>query len=168
MPGTWAKRHRDSFIQAANVRAPQLETAAGQEHTTAEIQPTEDSYEDSTYKLAPPFRRYTTDIQYEEDSIDELALSPPDYLHKDDDSQDPLGIDPPTSLTTSFGSSFDSQTRPKRALTPPSRRSYSVKRRAQPQNAVQDSGATRCSPVLQNLIRDLHSENPAEEDRPFI
>ncbi|KJZ68594.1 hypothetical protein HIM_12014 [Hirsutella minnesotensis 3608] len=34
--------------------------------------------------------------------------------------------------------------------------------------AVRDSDATRDSPVLQNLIRDLCQENPAQEDRPFI
>ncbi|KAK0615137.1 hypothetical protein B0T17DRAFT_497610 [Bombardia bombarda] len=147
-----AKQHRDGVIQAANARAPQLDTAAGQEeHTTTEIQPTEDSadelapapfytterlHEDSTAELAPPLRQYTTDMQREEDSADELALSPPNYLYEDDDSQDPLGIDPPTSLTTSFRSSFSSyQARPKRAresLTPPRRQSHSVKRRAQP------------------------------------
>ncbi|KAH8751083.1 hypothetical protein F5883DRAFT_578518, partial [Diaporthe sp. PMI_573] len=35
-------------------------------------------------------------------------------------------------------------------------------------NAVGDSDATRDSPVLQSLIRDLCRENPAEEGRPFI
>jgi hypothetical protein len=35
-------------------------------------------------------------------------------------------------------------------------------------NAVRDSDVTRDSLVLQNLIRDLCQENPAEEGRPFI
>ncbi|KAG7408961.1 ATP-dependent DNA helicase PIF1 [Fusarium oxysporum f. sp. raphani] len=36
------------------------------------------------------------------------------------------------------------------------------------QNAVRDSDATKDSPVLQGLIRDLGRENPVEERRPFI
>ena len=36
------------------------------------------------------------------------------------------------------------------------------------QNAVRDSDATRGSPVLQSLIRDLRQENPVEEGRLFI
>ncbi|KAM6514313.1 hypothetical protein FALCPG4_015463 [Fusarium falciforme] len=35
-------------------------------------------------------------------------------------------------------------------------------------NAVRDSDATRDSPVLRSLIRDLCQENPAEEGRPFV
>jgi hypothetical protein len=36
------------------------------------------------------------------------------------------------------------------------------------QNAVRNSDATKDSPVLQGLIRDLDRENPIEERRPFI
>ncbi|KAH7109374.1 hypothetical protein B0J13DRAFT_490134, partial [Dactylonectria estremocensis] len=36
------------------------------------------------------------------------------------------------------------------------------------QNAIRDSDATRDSPVLRSLARDLCEENPAEEDRSFI
>ena len=35
-------------------------------------------------------------------------------------------------------------------------------------NAMRDSDATRDSPVLRSLIRDLCQENPAEEGRPFV
>ncbi|RMJ03710.1 hypothetical protein CDV36_014764 [Fusarium kuroshium] len=109
------ERRRSDFIRAANVRAPQLETVAGQEHTTAEIQPLEDPADG----LAASSTRYTTQIQHEEDSPDELALTPPGSLYEGDDSQDPPGVDPPTSLTTSFASSFNPhQGRPKRQRSP--------------------------------------------------
>ncbi|KAJ4230719.1 hypothetical protein NW757_013984 [Fusarium falciforme] len=109
------ERRRSDFIRAANIRAPQLETAAGQERSTAETQPLEDSADE----LAPSPTLYTTQIQHEEDSPDELALTPPGYLYEGDDSQDPPGVDPPTSLTTSFASSFDPhQSRPKRQRSP--------------------------------------------------
>lgn len=36
------------------------------------------------------------------------------------------------------------------------------------QNAVRDSGATRDSPVLRSLPRDLCQENSAQEARPFV
>ncbi|KAM4064305.1 ATP-dependent DNA helicase PIF1 [Hirsutella rhossiliensis] len=35
-------------------------------------------------------------------------------------------------------------------------------------NAVQDTDATKDSPVLGGLIRDLCEENPAEEEQPFV
>ncbi|KAG6996878.1 ATP-dependent DNA helicase pfh1 [Fusarium oxysporum f. sp. conglutinans] len=35
-------------------------------------------------------------------------------------------------------------------------------------NAVRDADATRDSPVLRSLIRDLRQENPAEEGQPFV
>ncbi|KAJ4194591.1 hypothetical protein NW759_016508 [Fusarium solani] len=35
-------------------------------------------------------------------------------------------------------------------------------------SAMRDSNATRDSPVLQSLIRDLCYKSPIEEDRPFI
>ncbi|KAH6955959.1 PIF1-like helicase-domain-containing protein [Ilyonectria sp. MPI-CAGE-AT-0026] len=35
-------------------------------------------------------------------------------------------------------------------------------------NAVRNSESTRDSPVLQDLVRDLRHENPAEEQRPFV
>ncbi|KAH8752755.1 hypothetical protein F5883DRAFT_691204 [Diaporthe sp. PMI_573] len=109
------ERRRSDFIRAANIRAPQLETAAGQERTTAETQPPEDLADE----LAPSPTHYATQIQHEEDSPDELALTPPGYLYEGDDSQDPPGVDPPTSLTTSFASSFDPhQSRPKRQRSP--------------------------------------------------
>ena len=109
------ERRRSDFIRAANIRAPQLETAAGQERTTAETQPLEDSADE----LAPSPTHYTTQIQHEEDLPDELAPTPPGYLYEGDDSQDPPGVDPPTSLTTSFASSFDPhQSRPKRQRSP--------------------------------------------------
>ncbi|CAG9946340.1 unnamed protein product [Clonostachys rosea f. rosea IK726] len=106
-----AKQHRDNFIQAANTRAPQLETAAGRGNTRAGTQ----SIEDSADELALSPTHYITYIQYEEDSPDELALSPPGYLYEGDDSQDPSAVDLLTSLTTSFASSFGpDQSRPKR------------------------------------------------------
>ncbi|KAK7419439.1 hypothetical protein QQZ08_010857 [Neonectria magnoliae] len=120
------ERRRSDFIRAANIRAPQLETAAGQERTTAETQPLEDSADE----LAPSPTHYTTQIQHEEDSPDELAPTPPGYLYEGDDSQDPPGVDPPTSLTTSFASSFDPhQSRPKRQRSPRSNavESYTLK-----------------------------------------
>ncbi|KAK7428985.1 hypothetical protein QQZ08_004497 [Neonectria magnoliae] len=110
----FAEQHRSDFIRAANARASQPRTAAaGQERTTAETQPPEDSADELA--PSPP---YTTHIPYEEDSPDELALSPPGYLYEGDDSQDPLAVDPPTSLTTSFASSFGTQSRPKRQRSP--------------------------------------------------
>jgi hypothetical protein len=111
----FAEQRRNDFIRAVNVRASQPRTTvAGQERTTAEIQPLEDSADE----LAPS-PRYTTQIQHDEDSLDDLALSPPGYLYEGDDSQDPSAVDPPTSLTTSFASSFGPyQSRPKRQRSP--------------------------------------------------
>lgn len=101
-----SERCRSDFIRAANVRA---QITAGQERTTAEIQPLEDSIDE----LAPSPPRYTSQTRHE------LAFSPPGYLYEGDDSQDPSAVDPPTSLTTSFASSFDPhQGRPKRQRSP--------------------------------------------------
>ncbi|KAH6955694.1 hypothetical protein BKA56DRAFT_234345 [Ilyonectria sp. MPI-CAGE-AT-0026] len=103
-----AKRHRDNLIQAANARAFEEDMAAAYEG------------------LDTP-----TDIQYEEDSTDEPALSSHHYPYADDDSEDPLGQasvapdinDDPMSFVTSFTPSFTSslsshRTRSKRQRSP--------------------------------------------------
>ncbi|KPM35098.1 hypothetical protein AK830_g11473 [Neonectria ditissima] len=119
----FAQRHRDNFIQAANARASGEEIVAAQEglDITTEIQHEEDSNDE----LALSSPHCTTEIQHAEDSADELALTP-HYLYADEDSQDPSQAsmapdinDPSMSFTTSFTSSLSScQTRSKRQRSP--------------------------------------------------
>ncbi|KAH8651740.1 hypothetical protein BGZ61DRAFT_468784 [Ilyonectria robusta] len=138
-----AETYRGNFIRDANARASQPETVTRQERTTVEIQPPEDSPDEFA-----PSPRYATQIQYEEDSPDELALSPPGYLYEGDDSQDPLAVDPPTNLTTSFASSFEPQSRPKRQRSPRSDaiEGYTSKTRSRNTREA-DSSATTLGPV---------------------
>lgn len=144
------ERRRSDFIRAANIRAAQLETAAGQERTTAEAQPPENSADE----LAPSPLGCTTQIRHGEDSPDELALSPPGYLYEGDNSQDPSAVDPPTSLTTSFASSFDPhQSRSKRQRSPRSdaAEGHTSKARSRNTRKIPPSSTTATGPEVAGI-----------------
>ncbi|KAK0718738.1 hypothetical protein B0T21DRAFT_351541 [Apiosordaria backusii] len=145
-----ADQYRGNFIRVANGRAPQAEAAARQERATVETQ----SPEDSTDELAPSLRPYTTQIQHEEESPDELALTPPGYLYEGDDSQDPQGVGPPTSLTTSFASSFGPyQSRPKRQRSPRSDAVEGQTSKIRSRNTREaESSTTTTGPVVSGTV----------------
>lgn len=141
-----AKRRRDKLIQAANARA----------------------FEDNMV-VAHEGLDTATEIQYEEDSTDEPALSSHHYPYADDDSEDALGQasvaadmnDLPMSFVTSFTPSFTSslsshshRTRSKRQRSPGSSApeqgpSKSRSRRISPRIARASSGCSAggCSRV---------------------
>ncbi|KAH8765309.1 hypothetical protein F5883DRAFT_630034 [Diaporthe sp. PMI_573] len=142
-----AKRHRDSFIKAANARAPQLRTAAPEEPREAYEEPSSPhelhgSVDPSDYLALQDaddaLQQHIADTShYSENNSEETPI--PHYLYADADSQEPSqeleapGFNDP-SFASSFTSSSGTAKRPRQSLSPPSNsgRSRSSKRSVRP------------------------------------
>ncbi|KAL2264074.1 hypothetical protein VTK26DRAFT_2568 [Humicola hyalothermophila] len=102
----WAKRHRDSFILAANAKARQysVEAPPAPETTVAAAE----QYEDSTADEVFATQAGGTEVYA---AAEESAL--PHYPEDEEPSQDStsLGAEPAMSFATSFTSSFAAQSR---------------------------------------------------------
>ncbi|KAF1737842.1 hypothetical protein CRV24_003469 [Beauveria bassiana] len=134
-----AKRHRDSFIQAANARAPQPGTAAPEDPHEA--------YEEASSPHELQGSHIADASNYLEDTSE--ANSIPHYLYAEEDSQEPsqefeaAGFDNP-SFASSFTSSVSTAKRPRHSVSPPSssRGSQSAKSQKLPNTARRTAEST--------------------------
>ncbi|PQK09885.1 hypothetical protein BB8028_0002g02090 [Beauveria bassiana] len=152
-----AKRHRDSFIQAANARAPQPGTAAPEDPYEAyeeassphQLQGSVDPSDYVSLRDADDaLQQHIADASnYLADNSE--ATSIPHYLYAEEDSQEPsqefeaAGYDNP-SFTSSFTSSFSTAKRLRQSVSPPSssRGSQSSKSQKLPNTARRTAEST--------------------------
>ena len=124
-----AKRHRDTLIQDANVKASQSQTVAAQDPdgTCDDPEPVDCTDYLSTQDADDALQQHIADTTYSED--DEKNVTPR-YLSTEDDSQEPrqeseapgrdgLSMSFASSFTSSFTSGLSAK-RPRESFSPPS------------------------------------------------
>ncbi|OAA63276.1 hypothetical protein SPI_03439 [Niveomyces insectorum RCEF 264] len=126
-----AKRHRDSFIQAANAKASQSKTAIFQ-NIVESLEKEDPATDHSEWRDGDEELQQSIADTSGYDVVDDgEATAIPQSPYIEGDSEEPtqgsvaLGDDPPMSFVSSFTSSFSSAKRPRQSVGSPSNSRYS-------------------------------------------